>query len=323
MKMNLTKMSMLMMMIMSTMMILSSNNMLFSWMSMEINLIVFMPLITKSKKMTDQSMKYFIVQSLSSSMMLMSMLINSTIEYPINSSIMLMTSMLMKTGMIPFHLWMISMMQSMTWENCLLFSTWQKIAPTIMMSQIMSMKSMMLPMILSLLYAPISAMKQLSTKKIMAYSSISNSTWMILSAMMSKMMFMMFMWLYSMLNMILMKTFKMKNIMFINQMNKMNTKNSKMSMIMNMMSISGMPPLAGFFPKWMILQTMSSISMTMSTSMIISSMMSTFIYMKMTSIIVMESSTKKKSLKKEKMLIETSITLNMLGMPAFLILKSI
>nr|YP_010990565.1 NADH dehydrogenase subunit 2 [Kodaianella bicinctifrons]WOW98879.1 NADH dehydrogenase subunit 2 [Kodaianella bicinctifrons] len=320
MKTNLTKMTMMSIMITTIIMVTSSNNILFSWMSMEINLISFLPILTESKKMTDQPMKYFIVQSLSSSTMLMSILMNSIIESPLNESIILMTSMLMKMGMMPFHLWMPNLMQSMTWMNCFIMSTMQKISPTILISQTMNFHIMMYPMILSLIASPISTINQLSTKKIMAYSSISNSPWMIMSMMISKTKFIMFMIIYSMITVMIMKSMKKMNFMFINQsLNKSNKK--KLSMIINILSMSGMPPMLGFVPKWIILQSMINISIMMVSSMIISSILSMFIYMKMISTMMMTASTTKKT-KKEIAEKENNMTINLLTLPLMVLFKS-
>nr|YP_010990656.1 NADH dehydrogenase subunit 2 [Paravarcia deceptrix]WOW99100.1 NADH dehydrogenase subunit 2 [Paravarcia deceptrix] len=321
MKMNLTKMSLLSVVMMTTVTILSSNNILFSWMMLEMNMISFMPILTKSKKMNEQSMKYFIIQSSSSSIMLMSILMNSMIEYPLNLSIMLISSMLMKIGMMPFHTWLIPLMQSMTWENCIIMSTWQKISPTILMTQMINMKQMIIPMCISLMIAPMSAMNQSSLKKIMAYSSISNSPWMISSLMYSKQQFMMFMMIYSTLTLMTMKKMKEHKLMFINQIS-MEKDKPKLSMMILMLSISGMPPLVGFTPKWLILQSNLLYSVTLSISMILSSMISTFVYMKMMSNFMMNSSTKKKT-KKSKMKKDNSIIFNILGLPMMMMVLSV
>nr|YP_010990617.1 NADH dehydrogenase subunit 2 [Diostrombus politus]WOW99035.1 NADH dehydrogenase subunit 2 [Diostrombus politus] len=319
MKMNSSKMLFMFMMTISMLMTISSNNILFSWMSMEINLISFIPMLTESKKLKDETMKYLIIQSTSSSLMLMSILMNSILETPLEMSIMMLMSMLMKMGMMPTHLWMPSLMQKISWNKCLIMSTIQKIIPTTIMCQTINFEMMLIPMIISLILSPISGMKQLSTKKMMAYSSISNSPWMISSMLMSKQQFMYFMLIYSTINWMLMSTFNKLNMMYMNQLKKMN-KLQKINLISKILSISGMPPMLGFFPKWMIIQTMIIKSMIVSISMILSSMMSMFMYMKMTSTTILNMSTKKKNLISMKSNIMFSI-INMMGIPLSMILK--
>nr|YP_011014810.1 NADH dehydrogenase subunit 2 [Gergithoides gibbosus]WQB38491.1 NADH dehydrogenase subunit 2 [Gergithoides gibbosus] len=321
MKINMSKTLFLMVMMITVMMMMSSNNIMILWMSMEINMISFLPILTKSKKSMDQPMKYFIIQSVSSSIMLMSTMLNTMTELPLDSSLVLMTSMLMKMGMMPFHLWLPSTMQKITWENCMILSTIQKIPPVLILNQIIKFKMMILPMVLSSILGSIAAINQVSFKKIMAYSSISNSTWMISSIFFSKQMFLVFMMVYSMLTITIMKKMKTENIMYMNQMNTMK-KDSKLNFTINMMSLSGIPPLLGFLPKWFILQNMIQFSSFMSIVMILSSCISTFIYMKIASMMMIEMTITKK-MKKEKSMYNISMMMNLTGIPMMIMLKSI
>nr|YP_010235808.1 NADH dehydrogenase subunit 2 [Youtuus strigatus]QTD82426.1 NADH dehydrogenase subunit 2 [Youtuus strigatus] len=317
--MNSTKTMFLMIMIISTTMMLSSSNILFSWMSMEINLIVFLPLISKSKKMKDQIMKYFIIQSLSSSILLLSIILKFKVEPPMNFELMTMTSLMMKTGMIPFHFWLPTMMEKLSWENCMIMNTWQKISPTIMFCQMIKFNMLIIPMIISLMMGTISMMKNSSMKKILAFSSIYNSPWMILSMLISKSMFLLFFTSYSMINIMLMNKLKKNNMIYMNQMNKKNSI-MKFSIMINLISMSGMPPMLGFFPKWMILTKINEMSIMMSIFMILSSMISTFIYLKMISPMFLLQMTKKK-MNKSKKSNQMELTINFLGTMMFMILK--
>nr|AZZ89058.1 NADH dehydrogenase subunit 2 [Plectoderini sp. SX-2018] len=316
---NMTNMNFLMIMMISTMMVLSSNNIMFSWMSMEINFIAFLPMLNKSKKINDQTMKYLIIQSTSSSLMLMSILTNSYLNWNMENSLLLMTSMMMKMGMMPFHMWMPNMMQMMSWENCIIFSTWQKIAPMILISQMIKMNTIMPIMCLNLLMSPMTGLKQTSMKKIMAYSSISNSPWMITATKSSKLQSLYFFMTYSMLTFAAMNLFKKNNLMFLNQLKQLNHM-QKMVMLMTILSMSGMPPLLGFFPKWMVIQSMTTMSIQMSMSMIISSMLSTFMYMKMIYPTMTNFFTSKKTKIKQKTTL-MHISLNLMGIPSMMILK--
>nr|YP_011014849.1 NADH dehydrogenase subunit 2 [Gergithus yunnanensis]WQB38530.1 NADH dehydrogenase subunit 2 [Gergithus yunnanensis] len=319
MKINASKNLFMLIMMLSTIMTMSSNNMLMTWIALEINMISIMPILTKSKKSTDQPMKYFIIQSTSSSLMLMSIMLNSITEESPTSSIILMTSMLMKMGMMPFHLWFPPLMNKMTWENCLILSTIQKIPPTIIMTQMMNIKTMLIPMAISSFMGPISALKQLSMKKIMAYSSISNSTWLISSLYLSKQMFLMFFLTYSTLTMMMMSKMNKNNILYMNQVTTMSYM-KKLSLSITMLSMSGMPPLLGFLPKWMILQNLIKFSTILPMMMILSSILATFIYIKMTNP-MMTNLTMMKKTKKEKKSKNYETIINLLGIPMMMTLK--
>nr|QPN50958.1 NADH dehydrogenase subunit 2 [Lycorma delicatula] len=319
MKMNLSKMMFIMTMTMSIMMTMSSNSMMFSWMSMEINLISFLPLLKKSNKMNEQSMKYLIIQSMSSSIMMTSMIINAVINCPINESILMMMSILMKMGMIPFHLWVPSIMQMMSWEMCMMMMTMQKMIPTIIATQMTSIKLMMMSMIMSMIMAPISGMKQTSLKKLMAYSSISNSPVMIFSLMISKQQFIFLLIMYTTINLTMMNTFKKNNINFLNQINNQ-TNLTKMSLMISSLSMSGMPPTLGFLMKWMIMKSTICMTPMIPLIMLISSILSTFMYLNM----MIPTMTKSNKLKMKKLMKKESIIpiiLNLMGIPMMMIFK--
>nr|QPN52115.1 NADH dehydrogenase subunit 2 [Lycorma delicatula] len=319
MKMNLSKMMFIMTMTMSIMMTMSSNSMMFSWMSMEINLISFLPLLKKSNKMNEQSMKYLIIQSMSSSIMMTSMIINAIINCPINESILMMMSILMKMGMIPFHLWVPSIMQMMSWEMCMMMMTMQKMIPTIIATQMTSFKLMMMSMIMSMIMAPISGMKQTSLKKLMAYSSISNSPVMIFSLMISKQQFIFLLIMYTTINLTMMNTFKKNNINFLNQINNQ-TNLTKMSLMISSLSMSGMPPTLGFLMKWMIMKSTICMTPMIPLIMLISSILSTFMYLNM----MIPTMTKSNKLKMKKLMKKESIIpiiLNLMGIPMMMIFK--
>nr|QPN48423.1 NADH dehydrogenase subunit 2 [Lycorma delicatula]QPN48462.1 NADH dehydrogenase subunit 2 [Lycorma delicatula]QPN48488.1 NADH dehydrogenase subunit 2 [Lycorma delicatula]QPN48501.1 NADH dehydrogenase subunit 2 [Lycorma delicatula]QPN48514.1 NADH dehydrogenase subunit 2 [Lycorma delicatula] len=319
MKMNLSKMMFIMTMTMSIIMTMSSNSMMFSWMSMEINLISFLPLLKKSNKMNEQSMKYLIIQSMSSSIMMTSMIINAIINCPINESILMMMSILMKMGMIPFHLWVPSIMQMMSWEMCMMMMTMQKMIPTIIATQMTSIKLMMMSMIMSMIMAPISGMKQTSLKKLMAYSSISNSPVMIFSLMISKQQFIFLLIMYTTINLTMMNTFKKNNINFLNQINNQ-TNLTKMSLMISSLSMSGMPPTMGFLMKWMIMKSTIWMTPMIPLIMLISSILSTFMYLNM----MIPTMTKSNKLKMKKLMKKESIIpiiLNFMGIPMMMIFK--
>nr|YP_010381683.1 NADH dehydrogenase subunit 2 [Pseudosymplanella nigrifasciata]UDL72058.1 NADH dehydrogenase subunit 2 [Pseudosymplanella nigrifasciata] len=317
--MNSSMMMFLMMMTTSTLMVYSSSSFSMSWMSMEMNMIMFLPMITKSKKMKDQSMKYFIIQNLSSSILLLSMIMNLKIETPINFEKLMMISLMMKMGMIPFHLWLISFMEKLSWMNCFFMNSIQKISPILIIPQMINFKYTLMPMIFSLLIAPIAMLKLNSLKKIMAYSSIYNSPWMISSIFLSKKLFIMFFIIYSLMNFTFMKKMENQNSLFLNQITEKNSLN-KLNFVINMISISGMPPTLGFMPKWMILIKMNEVSFMISIAMLFSSFISTFIYLKVVSSMLMNQTTKKKFFKMKKMY-ELEITINILGLLNFIMLK--
>nr|UBS93991.1 NADH dehydrogenase subunit 2 [Iolania perkinsi] len=319
MKLNSSKNMFMLIMILSTLNSMNSNNWLTIWMSMEINMFMFLPMIS-SKKMKDQPMKYFIIQSTSSSLILTSLLINSINQTSISQSTILLTSMMLKLGMSPLHSWVPTIMNKMSWNNCIIMMSLMKIPPMIMINQLLYFNMLMLPMMLSLIMGSLTGLKQTSLKKIMAYSSISNSSWMMSSFMIKKSTTLTFMTIYTMMNMMIMMEFKKNNMMFLNQINYKSIK-KKMNINLSMLSISGLPPTIGFFNKWMILKEMMFMSMTMSIMMILTSTISMFFYMRISSMYLLNSSSNNKTFKNIKM--SSFITMNFMGFTLMFLIKSI
>nr|YP_010990682.1 NADH dehydrogenase subunit 2 [Rhotana formosana]WOW99126.1 NADH dehydrogenase subunit 2 [Rhotana formosana] len=318
MKINSSKMMLISMLLLTNMMMLSSNSILFMWMNMEINMIMLITILTKSKLIKDQIMKYIVIQTTASSIMMLSILINTTFKMNIKESLLMMISMTMKMGLIPTHLWLPELMQSISWNKCLIMTTIQKIPPTMIISQMTNMKLILMSMTLSLLMSPISGFKQTSLKKMMAYSSISNSSWMIISLNISMKMFMLYFITYMLITLMTMNMFKKLKMNFLTQMKKMNM-NNKMSLIMNMLSNSGMPPMLGFLPKWMILQNILNTSIIISMMMIISSVMMMFMYLKLINPMMMNSNSTKKN-KNNMNIIMMYNLVNLLGMPLLMLM---
>nr|YP_010990539.1 NADH dehydrogenase subunit 2 [Zanna robusticephalica]WOW98853.1 NADH dehydrogenase subunit 2 [Zanna robusticephalica] len=314
MKMNYTKFSLLTTMMLSILWCCSSNNLLSTWISMEINLICFLPMMKKSKKMNEQLMKYLIIQSVSSSTMLMSMMISTMMETTIKESILMTTSMLTKMGMMPFHLWMPNIMQMLSWNMCIMMNTIQKIIPTIMISQCSSLKIMILPMIMSMIFSPIVGMKQTTTKKLMAYSSISNSPLLILALNNSTKQFLLLFLIYSTMNITMMMIFKKNNINSINQMYQ-KSKLTKLSILLTSLSMSGMPPTSGFMIKWMIIQSTMNFSISMVITIIMSSILSTYMYINMMIPSMMKSMKQKQKTNKNYSFLVLSMSLNLIMIP--------
>nr|WOW99061.1 NADH dehydrogenase subunit 2 [Kinnaridae sp.] len=276
MKLNSQKYFFLIIMILSVMIMFSSNNWIYSWMMLEINFFFMIPFLSTNKIMTDQLMKFFIIQSISSSLLLFTVTFCSITENLIYQNILLMTSLSTKMGLMPFHFWLPSLINYSSWENCFLMFTLQKIPSSILFNQMLEINLLTFIMSVSLIIAPILSMKQSSTKKMMAYISISSLSWMLLSLNQSSWLFLFFMLIYSIISFNLIKSLKMNNLIFINQMNMNNL--YKLNLIFSSLSMAGVPPFTGFLPKMMILQSLTKNNLFMLTMMILSSVLLTFTF---------------------------------------------
>nr|YP_010417583.1 NADH dehydrogenase subunit 2 [Junonia villida]USF17677.1 NADH dehydrogenase subunit 2 [Junonia villida]USF17690.1 NADH dehydrogenase subunit 2 [Junonia villida]USF17820.1 NADH dehydrogenase subunit 2 [Junonia villida]USF17833.1 NADH dehydrogenase subunit 2 [Junonia villida]DBA11265.1 TPA_asm: ND2 [Junonia villida] len=257
---NSNKMFFLFIVFFSTLISISANSWLGCWIGLEINLLSFIPLMSNPNNLlnSEASLKYFLTQSIASINFLFSILLNLFLlkNFFMNNilSILIDSSLLMKMGSIPFHFWFPNIMEGLSWFNCFILMTWQKISPMILLSYYMNLKFLFLIMIFNVLIGTISSFNQTSLRKLMAFSSINNLGWMLSALSISENLWMLYFLLYSLFISIMCFLFYIINIFYINQLFNLNLNFSiKFSILINFLSLGGLPPFLGFFPKWMII----------------------------------------------------------------------
>nr|UCP07163.1 NADH dehydrogenase subunit 2 [Nanhuaphasma hamicercum] len=277
--------------ILSVMISISSNSWFTMWMGMEINLMSFMPLISEknNSSMKESALTYFLVQAIASMIFMMSivmMIYKNQMEFNKMknfSKMIMMSSLAMKSGMSPFHFWMPKMMEGIDWNKCLILMTWQKLIPLMIMSKIIenTMWNLFI-MMSSVIVGAIGGLNQTSLRKLMAYSSISNNGWMMAAMLISEMTWLTFFSIYTIMTMVMTNMMNFYKNYHINQLLSMNEITEKKLMIMmNILSISGLPPMMGFLPKWMLIQMMSNSQLFLMFIMLMTTMIMMYYYLRM------------------------------------------
>nr|QMQ99631.1 NADH dehydrogenase subunit 2 [Spodoptera exigua]QTZ20359.1 NADH dehydrogenase subunit 2 [Spodoptera exigua]UDP55401.1 NADH dehydrogenase subunit 2 [Spodoptera exigua]CAB4246791.1 unnamed protein product [Spodoptera exigua] len=269
---NSNKMFFFFILIFSTLISISSNSWFGCWIGLEINLLSFIPLISNSNNLfsTEASLKYFLTQSIASLNFLFTILIKLTLmkNFEMNNflSIMMNSSMLMKMGSVPFHFWFPNIIEGLSWLNSFILMTWQKITPLILLSYYMNNYFINIIVILNVIIGAIGGLNQTSLRKLMAFSSINNLGWMIMSISISETLWIFYFSLYSFMISIMCFFFYILNMFFINQlfMNNMNFM-IKINILINFLSLGGLPPFIGFFPKWIIINFLINNNMYLMT----------------------------------------------------------
>nr|QWB85664.1 NADH dehydrogenase subunit 2 [Mantitheus pekinensis] len=246
--------------IFGTLLSISSYSWFSMWMGLEINLLSMIPLLTSKKNIypSESTFKYFITQALASSILLFSiiMILNLSEFFPQNSllTVMMNSALLTKMGAAPFHSWFPEVMEGLDWWNCLILLTWQKIAPLILLAYNLSISLFLSCIIIfSSLTGGILGLNQISLRKILAYSSINHIGWMLASLQSLNSTWLIYFLVYSIISMNIILIFNQMNIFFLKQLtNIMNlSKMFKYFFILNFLSLGGLPPFLGFFPKWL------------------------------------------------------------------------
>nr|AII02520.1 NADH dehydrogenase subunit 2 [Acronicta psi] len=274
----------------STLISISSNSWFGCWIGLEINLLSFIPLISNSTNLlaTEASLKYFLTQSIASINFLFTILIKMTLmkNLEMNNliSIMMNSSLLMKMGSSPFHFWFPNIVEGLSWFNNFILMTWQKITPIILLSYYFNKNFILIITIMNIIVGAIGGLNQTSLRKLMAFSSINNLGWMLISMMISETLWTFYIFFYSFMISIMCFLFYITNMYFINQLfiNNMNFY-IKINLMINFLSLGGLPPFIGFFPKWMIINFLINNNMYMLTFIfIMMSLIMLFFYIRIT-----------------------------------------
>nr|YP_010192700.1 NADH dehydrogenase subunit 2 [Caerulea coeligena]QZP40854.1 NADH dehydrogenase subunit 2 [Caerulea coeligena] len=267
---NSNKMFFIFILFFSTLISISSNSWLGCWIGLEINLLSFIPLISKSNNLlnSEASLKYFLIQSIASINFLFSiimmMIFIKNFEINFFFSILIDSSLLMKMGSTPFHFWYPNIMEGLSWLNCFILMTWQKISPMIILSYYMNNKFIMMISMMNVIIGALGGFNQLSLRKLLTFSSINNLGWLMMSSMISENLWLIYMITYSFLILISCLMFYMTNIFYMNQLFNLNINFIiKISIMINFFSLGGLPPFMGFFPKWIIMNFMLNFNMFM------------------------------------------------------------
>nr|AIG22864.1 NADH dehydrogenase subunit 2 [Ailurops ursinus] len=283
--------------LLGTSLTLFSGHWMTAWMGLEINTLAMIPMMTypNHPRTTESAIKYFLMQS-TASMMLMFAIINnawltnqwtmSQISDQTSSTIMTL-ALAMKLGLAPFHFWVPEVTQGIPLTSGMILLTWQKIAPTSLLYQIspsLNMKILMILALLSTLLGGWGGLNQTHLRKILAYSSITHMGWMTIIILINPTMTLLNLTIYIMTTMTLFLTLNHSSITKIKSLTNLWNKSTPMTIIilLTLLSLGGLPPLTGFMPKWLILQELITYNnITMAILMALSTLLNLFFYMRM------------------------------------------
>nr|UFR82812.1 NADH dehydrogenase subunit 2 [Dicronorhina derbyana] len=263
------------------------------WMGLEINLLSIIPLMSSTNDMTssEATLKYFITQTLASTILLFSIILSSidfsnNLNFNMYISLIYSTSLLTKMGAAPFHFWFPEVMEGLNWFNSIIMLTWQKIAPMILiMYSNKNTLYFIIVIIVSMLISGIMGINQTSLRKILAYSSINHIGWMMSAIMISTTIWAYYFMIYTIITINIIMILWMLNIFHMNQLYISLNENPmiKFFFMMNFLSLGGLPPFLGFMPKWILINSLiQSNFYFIAFLMTIMTLMTLYFYMRIT-----------------------------------------
>nr|AEB39288.1 NADH dehydrogenase subunit 2 [Hyloxalus sauli] len=315
---------------------LSSFHWVLAWIGLEINTLAIIPLMTKNPhpRSIEAATKYFLTQAAASALILFSTTLNAwllgewIIDTPVNpaSSTLLSIAIATKLGVAPFHFWLPEVLQGVPLQTGLVLSTWQKLAPMALLLQFSQSVNLNLMLVLGLLSTLIGGwggINQVQIRKILAFSSIAHLGWMIAILKFCPQLTLLNFVLYIIMTSTLFLVFMTTNTKNILQLSTAWSKTPAIATLslLSLLSLSGLPPLTGFLPKWLIAQELIKQDLTVFALLILlSTLLSLFFYLRLTytmSLTLAPNTTKSPSiwLFKKKNMLSTPILLALFLLP--------
>nr|AXK16109.1 NADH dehydrogenase subunit 2 [Cyrtodactylus oldhami] len=279
----------------STIITMSSNHWLLAWLGLELNTLSILPMIIKlhHPRSTEATTKYFLVQATAATLILLASITNTwqtgqwTISHMTPTTTLLTTSAIMlKLGITPMHLWYPQVLQGTTMGTALTISTWQKLAPLTLLYMTQPALNPTILLALGLCSALVggwAGLNQTQTRMILAFSSIAHMGWLLTAIALNPSL--------TTLTMVMYMTATLAAFMPIATTTKTITDlgttwplspPTLATTMITLMSLGGLPPLAGFMPKWLILKELSSTGLTtFATLILMTSLPSLFFYIRL------------------------------------------
>nr|AML26209.1 NADH dehydrogenase subunit 2 [Scolytinae sp. BMNH 1274292] len=309
---------------------ISSISWVTAWAGLEMNLLSILPMMKnfKNKFSSEATIKYFITQTIASTMMIFSILFFSNMKmFSFHSETpmmyLILSSLLLKMGAAPLHFWLPEVISGLSWNLTMTVLTIQKMAPMILTSYTTIANNLtMMTILTSATISGIIGMNQTCLRKIMTYSSINNIGWMLSALMMSNSLWLMYFLTYTLITLSITVPFNLNKMMFIPQLTKLsNNKMSLLIMMMNFLSLGGLPPFTGFMPKWITIYMLSTKAMFYLTiTLILATLTTLFMYLRL--MLPMAMMHMNKSMKLKTTTISKKMTtlnmISLLGMPFFM-----
>nr|AER37396.1 NADH dehydrogenase subunit 2 [Paleosuchus trigonatus] len=281
----------------ATLIFLLSSHLALMWIALELNTLTILYMIANKShpRAIEATIKYFLTQALASTLIILSGTINyettgswEITEMTSPASLTLLTLALsIKLGLVPFHFWVPEVLQGMPTLPAIFLLTWQKVGPLIMFFLISPLVNHNLISTMAILSSTVAgwlALNQTQVRKLMAMSSIAQMAWMIVVIKYAPSLTVLSFYVYSMT---VSAALLALNKLSVTTMKSLTTSFSKnpiatLLLMASILSLSGLPPLAGFTPKWLMINQLIAEKATWTALlMLASSLLTLFFYLRM------------------------------------------
>nr|YP_026091.1 NADH dehydrogenase subunit 2 [Habronattus oregonensis]AAT02502.1 NADH dehydrogenase subunit 2 [Habronattus oregonensis] len=260
--------------------VMSGEDWFLIWLGLEINMMSFLILIYRrySLGVVESCMSYFFIQSLGSAMLISLFYLGW--DY-LGGAVGLILSY--KIGAGPFFYWFPSVCGGLEWFSCFVLMLFQKILPILLICMFIHWV-LWLVIIISLIVGVFGSFNQNNIKQLLAYSSIHHLGWILMIVMKENYVWFFYLMLYGVILYMVVALLIDDEIVSLSMVYSCN---KKVWFIVSMLSMAGMPPLLGFYLKWMALLNIVNYSMVFLMLLVFSSVIMLYIYVRMIYSVIM------------------------------------
>jgi len=249
-----------------------------------------MMLQNKSNQEIEGAIKYFLAQAIGSAVILYSSIL---LQNPVNQFFiqgLLLIALLLKLGAAPCHFWFPSTMTSLSWINCLILCTWQKLGPLILLILPFTNSYHLKPLLiitgaLNAIIGGLLGINQTHIRTILAYSSITHIGWIIGSFIINLPIIpIIYFIMYTAIIIpifIIIHTWK---ALSFSQIPNIIINSFTMTIIfrITLLSLGGLPPFTGFIPKWLTIIFLSDVNWIILILLLLGRLINLYFYLNLT-----------------------------------------
>nr|YP_009236028.1 NADH dehydrogenase subunit 2 [Pungitius hellenicus]AME17744.1 NADH dehydrogenase subunit 2 [Pungitius hellenicus] len=274
----------------------ASSHWLIAWMGLEMNTLAIIPLMAQHHhpRAVEATTKYFLTQATGAAMLLFASTTNAwmtgqwdiqQMTHPLPITLITL-ALALKIGLAPLHSWLPEVLQGLDLTTGLILSTWQKLAPFVLLLQLHPTNSNLVVILglTSTLVGGWGGLNQTQLRKILAYSSIAHLGWMTLVMHFSPSLTLLTLITYFVMTFPAFLVFKLNSSTTINSLATSWTKAPALTSLTPfiLLSLGGLPPLLGFMPKWLILQELTKQELaTVATLAAFAALLSLYFYLRL------------------------------------------
>ena len=242
---------------------------------MEVNLLGFIILLVNNNN-NERSLKYFLIQSLRSVILIRSALLIENFSSK-NLQLLIILALLLKLGTAPLHFWLPIITENLTNYQLIFLLTWQKLAPLYLVFTLPFQNITIFFIVRRLLVGALGSLNELRIYSLLTYSSINHTGWILLTMLSNEIITVLYLIFYTIMVTVVLLPINSKSSQSIWLIKNSN----KYLIFINLLSLAGLPPFAGFIIKWILLsQIFIYLNIVINMVMILTSIILLYFYLR-------------------------------------------